>query len=86
LPNNQIARGVIVGIELLPAENPEYSYKIKLYPSVIDANGKGDDIHELNCDNMFATIEEAKQSAIQMLEKSYELQKNEIEQYFGQFK
>jgi hypothetical protein len=40
----------------------------------------------LTCDDIFNTIEEAENSAIQQLDRMYELQKDEIERYFKQFK
>jgi hypothetical protein len=39
----------------------------------------------LICDDIFNTVEEAKQSAIDQLNKMTELQRKEIERYFKQF-
>ena len=89
---NEIAKGEIVGVELPPEQNPEYKYKIKL-PEDLIRQRMGDDFYKgknfdkvtLICDNIFSTIEEAKESAIAQLEKLYKLQKEEIESYFNQW-
>lgn len=90
---NEIARGEIVGIELPPVDNPDYSYKIKLPEELIRNqmkksefyDGVGFDKVSLHCDRIFNTIDEAKESAKKNLEHMYELQGKEIERYFSQF-
>ena len=85
---SDIAYGRIVGIELPPAENPEYLYKIELHHSVVGA--KAETMREgkftMNCDKIFNTIEEAETSAIEHLAKMYKLQFKAIGNYFEQFK
>lgn len=91
---NEIARGEIVGVELPPEQNPEYKYKIKLPEELIRQRMDRDEFYKDNpnfdrvtliCDNIFNTIEEAKESAIKQLDRMYELQKEEIERYFKRF-
>ena len=87
---NEIARGKIVGVELPPVSNPEYRYKIKLPKKLIKEQMDDEDFYKgenfdkvtLICDHIFNNIEEAKDSAMQQLEKLYQLQKSEIENYF----
>jgi len=90
---NEIARGEIVGVELPPEQNPEYRYKIRL-PEKLIQQRLGDDFWKdkpdfdritLDCEKIFNTIEEAKESAIKQLDRMYELQKEEIERYFKRF-
>jgi len=82
-----IAQGKIVGVELPPDDNPEYIYKLEIPKELVinDFNGKPTDRVELECDKIFSTLEEAKESAKRKLECSYKLQKKEIERYFKQF-
>jgi len=91
---NQIAKGEIVGVELPPEDNPEYRYKIKLSEELLESKiakwcytydkdfneelGKV----ELMCDHIFATLEEAKQSALEQAERTYKNTKSSIERYF----
>lgn len=90
---NEIARGEIVGVELPPVDNPDYTYKIKLPEDLIREKMESDDFYKgegfdkvsLNCDRIFSTIDEAKESAKKNLEHMYELQSKEIERYFSQF-
>ena len=89
---NEIAKGKIVGVELPIAENPEYSYKVEIAAEwVREANEWKEttqtDLERitLDCDSIFGTIKEAKESAIKNLERMYELQKDEIDRYFKQF-
>lgn len=91
IKGNEIARGEIVGVELLPAENPEYRYKVRIPESIavnpeFNKDGVSKSCAVLICDYIFSTIDEAKQSAIDNLERMSKLQLNEIERYFSQFK
>jgi hypothetical protein len=90
---NEIAFGRIVGVELPPAENPEYQYKIELPEELIRQRmelkkfyeGKEIDKITLHCGSIFSTVQEAKESALKNLERMEKLQREEIERYFGQF-
>lgn len=90
---NEIAKGIIVGVELPPIDNPEYKYKIRL-PEEIIKKRLGDDFWKnqpdfdkitLKCDRIFRTITDAKISAIEQTDRMYKLQKEEIERYFKRF-
>lgn len=92
--NHDIAFGRIVGVELPLDQNPEYKYKIELPEELIQQRMDSKDFYEgvdidkveLNCEYIFATIEEAKQSALKNLERMHKLQKEEIDRYFNKYK
>lgn len=76
----------IIGVELPPAENPEYKYKIEIPEQLIKANEELPlEKIELNCEWIFFNINEAKESAYKNLDRMAKLQAEEIERYFGQF-
>ena len=77
---NEIFRGVIIGIELPPEENPDYTYKIQIPEEIAD--GK----ITVTCDRLFNSIEEAELSALENAQIHYDLEKKEIENYFNQFR
>ena len=93
IDKHDISFGRIVGVELPPIENPEYQYKIELPEELIRERMKFKDFYEgkeidkvvLDCESIFSTVQEAKDSALKNLERMTELQKEEIERYFGQF-
>lgn len=91
---NEIFPGEIVGVELLPDENPEYVYKVQIPERIVcKASGFDDNFfsgdknkrYSLTCESIFGTVEEAKASAEAQLEHRYKLQKEEIERYFNKF-
>lgn len=90
---NEIAFGRIVGVELPPVDNPEYQYKIELPEELIRQRMEFEKFYEgkeinkivLDCESIFATIQEAKESALKNLERMEKLQREEIERYFNQF-
>lgn len=90
---NEIAFGRIVGVELPPVDNPEYLYKIELPEELVrqrmefEQFYKGEEINKvtLDCESIFSTVQEAKESALKNLERMEKLQREEIERYFGQF-
>ena len=72
----------IVGIELPPADNPEYRYKVEIPKQLIE------DFEErisLTCQHIFNSIEEAKESALKELDSKYELNKQNIELFFDKY-
>jgi hypothetical protein len=79
-----IVRGVIIGVELRPAENPEYIYKIRI-PDAYDNNYSKDTYDNIICDAIFSSIDEAKESAKDNCAQMYKLQMQEIERYFARF-
>ena len=90
---NEIAYGRIVGVELPPVDNPEYQYKIELPEELIRQRMNREEFYEgkdidkvtLDCESIFYTIQEAKESALENLERMAKLQREQIERYFGQF-
>lgn len=96
----QIIKGIIVGVELPPDENPEYRYKVMLPEDIVRAavmkfeenpDWYASDYEvpktlTLICDNVFKSVEEARESAEKNLQNLFELEKKEIESYFNQFK
>jgi hypothetical protein len=79
----------IIGVELPPASNPEYIYKIELPQELIEKRegenyiqyGEKDRVSR-TCEDIFNTIEEAKESALKKLDHYYELNKGNIEKFF----
>jgi hypothetical protein len=79
----------IIGIELPPADNPDYIYKIELPQELIEKRegesyiqyGEKDRVSR-TCEDIFNTIEEAKESALKKLDHYYELNKGNIEKFF----
>jgi len=90
---NEIARGRIVGVELPPSDNPEYSYKIQFPKDLLNKHLSFEEIYQgenlgnitLRCDKIFNDIEDAKRSAIKNLQQMFKLQLEEIKRYFEQF-
>lgn len=90
---NEIAKGKIVGVELPPVQNADYTYKIKLPEEIVRQRMDNDDFYKgdnfdkvtLKCDEIFSSVIEAKNSAKKQIDKMYKLQKEEIERYFSQF-
>jgi hypothetical protein len=83
----------IVGVELPPESNPDYIYKIKLPMELIEKRKdefyiKEDEIDRISrrCDSIFSTIEEAKESAMEKINRDYELNKENIEKFFDKYK
>ncbi len=80
----------IVGIELPPAENPEYKYLIELPKELIKLRENEsiiclDEVKDRvskTCEHIFVSIEEAKESALLALERKYVLNKENIERFF----
>lgn len=79
----------IIGIELPPASNPEYIYKIELPQELIEKREGESYIHygekdrvSRTCEDIFSTIEEAKESALERLDLHYKLNKENITKFF----
>ena len=83
----------IVGISLPPANNPEYEYLIEIPQELVDLR---DDeyyaAHDIikdrisrTCKNIFSTVEEAKESALEELDKKYTLNKDNIINFFKRY-
>jgi hypothetical protein len=83
----------IVGISLPPSENPEYEYLIEIPERLVELR-EGEyhgglynvkDRISKTCENIFSTVEEAKESALHELEKKYKLNLDYIERFFKQY-
>lgn len=75
----------IVGIELPPTSNADYIYKIEIPSEFIDKKSSGNERVSMICDNIFSSINEAKESALKHIEKYYELNKRNVENFFNKY-
>ena len=82
----------IVGIELPPAENPEYRYLIEIPEELIKLKegefqmpGDSKDRISRTCKYIFSSIEEAKESALRQLDHMYELNKDNVLRFFKKY-
>lgn len=84
---DNIFRGIIMGIELTDTDNPEAIYKIQIPKGLVfDLDGNDKTNLKLNCNYIFNSLEEAKESRIRALNKKIKLELEEIERFFNQFK
>ena len=82
----------IIGVELPPASNPEYIYKIELPQELIEKRdgesyiqyGEKDRVSR-TCEDIFSTIEEAEESAFKKLDSYYKLNKENITKFFERY-
>jgi len=82
----------IVGVELPPASNPEYIYKIELPKELIEKN-EGEtyvpnelkDRVSLTCEHIFRTTKEARISAVKEADMKHRLNIQAIDRFFKQF-
>lgn len=85
--NNNIFRGQIRGVELSDDLNPEIYYKIEIPKGLVfDFDGKESTSLRLNCNNVFSSLDDAKESRIKQLNKMHKLELENIERFFNQFK
>ena len=75
----KIVEGEIVGIHQSQTQNPEYFYDLKLPIKIFNNQ---EIVENMSCTYIFESKEQAKQSAIKNLENCYNLQKQQIENYF----
>jgi len=85
--NDNIFRGMIRGVELQDQLNPEIIYKIEIPRGLVY-----DFIEEtettslqMNCDHIFNSLEDAKESRIKQINKLYRLELESAEKFFKQF-
>lgn len=81
----QIFRGRIVGVEETQSINPEYLYKITLPDEIVDPVSNRPPAVTLNCETIFHTIEEAKQSVLDNINHWLKIKTEDCERYFSQF-
>lgn len=83
---DQYSFGRIVGIELLPTDNPEYKYKITVPKSLVNDSIKDYTKYDnVTCERIYFDISEAKNNAIDDLNKRYNLDMGNLNRYFDQF-
>ena len=91
--HDQMFQCRIIGIELPPADNPEFRYLIELPKELIELRENEsiiclDEVKDRvskTCKNIFSTIEEAKESALEHLERRYKLNLENIERFFKRY-
>lgn len=84
---DKIFRGLIRGIELEDDLNPNIYYKIQIPRGLLrDFKGNEETSLSLTCQYIFNSVEEAKQSRIDQLNKMHDLELESIERFFNQFK
>jgi hypothetical protein len=82
LHDDKMVQCRIVGIELPPSDNPDYTYKIELPKEFI----KDQTLRvSKTCSTIFSSLEEAKESAMRELDSKYRLNKENIERFFNQY-
>ena len=85
--DNSIFRGQIRGIELSDDLNPEIYYKIEIPKGLVfDLYGKENTSLRLNCNYVFSSLDDAKESRIKQLNKMHALELQSIDLFFNQFK
>lgn len=97
---NKMYQCKIVGIELPPISNPNYTYRIELpkefiQPELTEEERElfGEEYIEKEmqgrisrrCDYIFESIEEAKESALKQLDIQYKLNKEHVERFFKEY-
>lgn len=84
---DKIFRGLIRGVELEDDLNPNIFYKIQIPKGLLyDFEGDEETSIKLTCKTIFNSIEEAKKSRIDQLNKTYKLELENVERFFDQFK
>lgn len=84
--NDNIFRGIVMGIELTDSDNPEAIYKIEIPKGLItDFDGNDKTNIKCNCDYIFSSLEEAKESRIKQANIMFDLELKNIEKFFKQF-
>lgn len=83
----------IVGVELPPVDNPEYTYKVEIPADLIptDLRFTDDNVDDelnritLTCEYIFESIEQAKESAKKSIQQTYELNLKGMDEFFSKF-
>ncbi len=85
--NDSIFRGIIKGIELQDRLNPEIIYKVEIPRGLAYDFIEETDLTSLkmNCDHIFRSIEDAKESRIKQINKLHRLELENAEKFFKQF-
>lgn len=86
--NDKIFRGIVRGIELQDRLNPEIIYKIEIPSGLVYdfIEEKETTSLRMNCDYVFSSLEDAKESRIKQINKLHKLELENVEKFFNQFK
>jgi len=86
--NDSIFRGIVRGVELTDEyDNPTRIYKVEIPKGLVrDFDGKEETSLKLDCDRIFASLDDAKQSRIMQINKIQRLELESVERFFNQFK
>ena len=85
--NDSIFRGTIRGIELSDDLNPEIYYKVEIPKGLVfNFDGTEETSLRLNCNYVFSSLDDAKESRIKQLNKMHALELQSIDRFFNQFK
>lgn len=86
--NDNIFRGIIKGVELNDRLNPEMIYKIEIPKGLAHDFIEDTDLTTLrmNCDHIFNSLEDAKESRIRQINKLHKLELESVERFFNKFK
>jgi hypothetical protein len=86
--NDSIFRGTVRGVELTDDyDNPTRIYKVEIPKGLVyDFDGKEETSIKLDCDRVFASLDDAKQSRIMQINKMQRLELESVERFFNQFK
>lgn len=85
--NDKIFRGIIRGVTLQDRKNPEIIYKVEIPRGLVYdfINDEETESISLNCNTIFSSLEEAKQSRIDQINKLHRLELENAEKFFKQF-
>jgi hypothetical protein len=85
--NDKIFRGIVRGIELQDRLNPEIIYKIEIPQGLVYdfIKEKETECLRMNCDRIFNSLEDAKESRIREINKLHRLELENAEKFFKQF-
>jgi hypothetical protein len=86
--NDSIFRGIVRGVELTDDyDNSTRIYKVEIPKGLVyDFDGKEETSLKLDCDRIFASLEDAKESRIMQINKMHKLELENVEKFFNQFK
>ncbi len=84
LQGDRLVKGRIVGMELPPSDNPDWTYKVQIYDQFALKKGE-DDRYTFTCDKMFRSVADAKESAMAHLDNNYDLNKRVIDKFFAEY-
>ncbi len=81
---NTIMKCRVIGVELELDQNPNYIYKLHIPKDAVNDDSEVETM-KITCSTIFSSLEDAKKSAIQNLQRMAKLQLSEINSFFKQF-